>query len=257
MAYLLENISFTSISITAAYIVACANFRRKSFTKVLEKVNEKNWQLIESDQMATSRDRRNKIQIYSIGICVTFHGIIMVLWISFVAQFVGYDRLQYKVYFESIRVINNLQLVAQISVLLWIVLHLAAWFSFLTDIFLRLGLFYNILGDRLRALGNRENNPDKNISELKSIISELGELDRIMGELNSVFGVYIPPVLIVTIYSTGLYVANLLNASSVMEALYFMVYPIWQIIYLSLFCYWGQLIKDAVSYPRVLQLVLK
>lgn len=252
-AYLLENISFTSISVIATYIVACANWRRKSFSEVLRIVNEKNWDLLKSDQKEKKyREKRNTIHLYSIGICVGLHVILGFVWLSFIVQYLIMDRKQYKIYLKTIPILYNLQLVAQLFVLLWICMHLSGWFPLMADIFLRLRLYYHILGDRLRGL--RGWGPDTTketiMSELNLIIFDLRQLDTIMEELNSVFRVYIPPVIGVTIYSTGLYIANLFTARSLSEALYFVIYPVWQISYLGLLCYMGQLIKDAVSWVR-------
>lgn len=223
------------------------NIRRQTISHVILVLNKKSLAIAKDGRF---RNDRNRIQLISIGIF---------LWMAFSAfnvcsslsvRYFTDGRVIFYSFFLNIPVVNLLEHIFHDALLLWQSNHLACYIAMLIEIFLRISMNYNVLGVYLQDLDRWEDGDTRakeNIKKFKFIMSEIHDLQDLMVEINGVISNYCMIFIALTINTTGLFMANMANAETIMEIVKLLPLSLWQIGYLTVLCILGEMVKEAVN----------
>lgn len=248
--HLMNEISFSLTVFTCGCGILWTNWRRNSLSNVLTTVNEKSLAILKTESDRRNyRQRRNRIQCFSIGLFTTFQTFAIFDIISFCVQFFVYGRAQFFIFFAANSFLENFQFFLHMVVNLWLTIYTPSYFTIIIEIFLRITLNYDILTYNLRNIGNwqEENREKRNYSQFKFAMKELSELQSVIEDMNSVISPYIAAWIALTINTTGILVANMTVVNSSGEALSCLPLLVWFISFLVTFCILGQFVSDSVS----------
>lgn len=153
-------------------------------------------------------------------------------------------------FFASNRIAVLLQFLLHVTILIWSINFIPGYFTIIIELLLGISLNYNVLADFAQFIGEWHNASKwrENITKFKELMKEISDLQSSMKKINDVLYFYnVLYVTMLTINTTGLFVANMAKADSAMELASLLPFSLWQIAYLIAFCILGDLGKESVK----------
>lgn len=250
LANLLEDLSISLAFLISMYGVSLFNWNRKSISNVLRMVNEKNWTILKRGASKKFRKQRNLLHLF----CIVLHTTMLLLGnivaCSFYMRFYVNGHSPFYIFNPENRHFSVSQFIYHMILFHWLGFFLPSYLAFIIEALLRVCLYYKVLADSFRSIGNWDQIVcrSENYLRFKSIMREMNDLQFIMDEMNAILSSYIGAYIGLTINTTGLFVFNMTKAMSLMDIIAFMPFATWQISYVAIFCTLSQVVAEAVSF---------
>lgn len=247
---LLEQMTICIMCLSASSQVLIINLKRKSISKVLQMTNEKSLAiLMVRNGREKYRNRRNRIQLFSILLLILSILLSVVVLVSISLQYFLNNQTFFVIFYASNELLSHFQFAFHLMIFLWGSMHFPNVYIMMIELILRISLNYEILADNLRSITDwsTRHKTNENYQCFNRAMKEFHDLQIMMNELNKVICVYVSPLIAISINTTGFFVAVLVNASSLADVLTSCTIPLWLFSYLASFCIMGEVLKESVS----------